>query len=60
MPRKNSYEYEYILLDFDFRKYCGRNSPKFIYALQQLVQFSNEFIQDPSSIQLSQVRNSIF
>ena len=32
-----------------------RNSPKFIYALQQLVQFSNEFIQDPSSVQLAQV-----
>ncbi|CAF2266002.1 unnamed protein product [Rotaria magnacalcarata] len=34
-------------------KYCGRNDPKFVYALQQLVQFSNEFIQDTSTIELS-------
>ncbi|CAF4161667.1 unnamed protein product, partial [Rotaria magnacalcarata] len=31
----------------------GRNDPKFVYALQQLVQFSNEFIQDTSTIELS-------
>lgn len=42
--------------DFNYRKYCGRNSPKFIYALQQLVQFSNEFIQDPSTVELAQVK----
>ncbi|CAF1012557.1 unnamed protein product [Rotaria sp. Silwood1] len=35
-------------------KYCGRNSPKYIHALQQLVQYSNEFIQDPSSVELAQ------
>lgn len=44
---------------FPFRKYCGRNSPKFVYALQQLVQYSNEFIQDQSSVDLSQVNKSI-
>ncbi len=37
------------------RKYCGKNSPKYIYALQQLVLYSNEFIQDPSSVELAQV-----
>ncbi|UJR14068.1 hypothetical protein I4U23_001065 [Adineta vaga] len=35
-------------------KYCGQNSPKYVFALQQLVQFSNEFIQDPSSVELAQ------
>lgn len=37
------------------RKYCGKNSPKYIYALQQLVQYSIEFIQDPTSVELAQV-----
>ncbi|CAF5190683.1 unnamed protein product, partial [Rotaria magnacalcarata] len=36
-------------------KYCGRNSPKYIHALQQLLQYSNEFIQDQSSVELAQV-----
>ncbi|CAF1322827.1 unnamed protein product [Adineta steineri] len=35
-------------------KYCGQNSPKYVYALHQLVQFSNEFIQDLSSVELAQ------
>ncbi|CAF5099359.1 unnamed protein product, partial [Rotaria magnacalcarata] len=35
-------------------KYCGRNSPKYIHALQQLLQYSNEFIQDQSSVELAQ------
>ncbi|CAF1336855.1 unnamed protein product [Rotaria sp. Silwood1] len=35
-------------------KYCGRNSPKYVYALQQLVQYSNEFIQDASTVELAQ------
>ncbi|CAF0848066.1 unnamed protein product [Rotaria sordida] len=35
-------------------KYCGRNSPIYIHALQQLVQYSNEFIQDRSSVELAQ------
>ncbi|CAF1454198.1 unnamed protein product [Rotaria sordida] len=44
------------MVNFNFyhRKYCGRNSPKYVYALQQLVQYSNEFIQDASTVELAQ------
>lgn len=38
-----------------YRKYCGRHDPKFVYALQQLVQYSNEFIQDNSTVELAKV-----
>ncbi|CAF1631129.1 unnamed protein product, partial [Didymodactylos carnosus] len=35
-------------------KYCGQNSPQYLKALQQLVQFSNEFIQDKTTLDLAQ------
>lgn len=48
----NQFQHSFTFVD---RKYCGRNHPKYIQALLQLLQYSNEFIQDRTSVELAQV-----